>query len=178
MAELKPHSKPVEFIYRSGFPLQGLGLLALLLAPDAARLDSVWSAAGYLLIGTGVLLSGWLLQVYMPEVRLIVLGGAVTGCLLIVAAAFTGPEYLAPLGLGFVFVGSCGLGGKEAYCFRLKEGWYLMPVLVMLAVALLLQSAAGSPLVVTTILLALAAALQFSFSIRKYRMSYYGKCGQ
>jgi hypothetical protein len=53
-----------------------------------------------------------------------------------------------------------------------------MPVLVMLAVALLLQSAAGSPLVVTTILLALAAALQLSFSIRKYRMSYYGKCGQ
>jgi uncharacterized integral membrane protein len=178
MAQIKPHSKPVELIYRSGFTLQALGLSALVLSPDAARLDSAWSLAGCLLISAGVLVSGWLLQVYMAEIRLIILVSAVTGCVLQAVGATNGPDYLVPLGLGFVFVGSCGLGGKEAYCFRFQEGWYLMPVLAMLTVSLLLQNAAGRPLTVTLILLIAAAALQISFAIRKYKMPFYGKCGR
>jgi uncharacterized integral membrane protein len=177
MAQIKPHKKSTELIYRSGFTLQALGLLVLLFAPDASRLDSVWSITGYLLINAGVLISSWLLQVYMPEVRLIVLFSAVTGCLLQVVGMVSAIDYLVPLGLGFVFVGTCGLVGKEAYCFRFKEGWYLMPVLAMLTVSLLLQSAARHSLPTTIILLALATALLLSFTFRKYKMSYYGGCG-
>lgn len=177
MAQIKPHTRPVEFIYRSGYTLQALGLTALLLSADASRLESASSIVGYLLISAGVLISGWLLQVYMREVRLIVLTAALIGCLLQVIGAAGGAGYLVPLGLGFVFVGSCGLGGKEAYCFRFQEGWYLMPVLALLTLALFIQNLAQHPLPMTTILLALATALQFSFTLRKYRMPYLGKCG-
>ncbi|MBE0465793.1 MAG: hypothetical protein IBX71_01030 [Candidatus Desulforudis sp.] len=177
MAQITPHSRPVELAYRSGFTLQALGLLALVISPDASRLDSAWSVIGYVLISAGVLISGWLLQVYMPEVRLIVLAGAVIGCLLQAAGAMGAGGYLIPLGLGFVFVGSCGLVGKEAYCFRFREGWYLMPVLALLTVALLVQNTLDHPMPVTSVLLILATALLFSFTIRKYKMPFYGKCG-
>ncbi|MBE0467264.1 MAG: hypothetical protein IBX71_08615 [Candidatus Desulforudis sp.] len=146
MARIKPHTRPVELLYRSGFAVQALGLSALVLSPDASRLNSAWSLAGCLLISAGVLVSGWLLQVYTPEVRLIILVSAAAGYVLQAAGTVSGPDYLVPLGLGFVFVGACGLVGKEAYCFRFREGWYLMPVLAVTTVSLLFQNAADHPL--------------------------------
>ncbi len=177
MAGLKPHRRPVEIVYRSGYVLQTLGLLALFLARDSSRLDSIASVAGYFLITAGVLVSGWLLQVYMREVKVIVLAAAAAGVALQVTGIATGATHLIPLGLGFIFVGSCGLVGKEAYCFRFKEGWWLMPVLAVLTLALYIQHGAGHPTLAVLIATAIALALFASFTIRKFKMPYYGGCG-
>jgi len=177
VAGMKTHRRPVEIVYRSGYVLQTLGVLALFLAYDSARLDSILSVAGYFLIAAGVLISGWLLQVYMREVRIIVLVAAVAGIALQITGVVTGATHLVPLGLGFVFVGSCGLVGKEAYCFRFKEGWWLMPVLAVLTLALYIQHTVGHPTLAVQIVSAIALALFASFTIRKFKMPYYGGCG-
>jgi uncharacterized integral membrane protein len=176
MAQIVPHKKPVEFIYRTGFTLQTLGFLALSLSADAARLDTLSSITGYALIDIGVLLSGWLLQVYMQEIRIIILISVLVGIAAQMFGAAVRIGYLIPLGLGVTFIGSAGLGGKEAYCFRLNEGWYLMPVLGLLALSLIVQQAVGYPLFITRVMLIVALAIQFSFTVRKYKMPYLAEC--
>jgi uncharacterized integral membrane protein len=176
MAQIVPHKKPVEFIYRSGFTLQTLGFLALALSTDAAKLDPVASIAGYVLIDIGVLLSGWLLQVYMREVRLIILISALVGVATQMLGVAIRIGYLIPFGLGVTFIGSAGLGGKEAYCFQLNEGWYLMPALGLLALSLIVQQTVGHPLFISKVMLIIVLAIQSSFTIRKYRMPYLAEC--
>lgn len=146
--QITPHSKPAEFLYRTGFGLQALGLAALLFSQNP-----LWCAAGYTLINAGVLLSGWLLQVYIREIRAFVLMVTVIGCLLQVA----------------------GIAGKEAFCYRFREGWYLMPVLALVIIAFLVQYATDFTLA-SQVSLAVALALQLSLTVRKFRMPYAAAC--
>ncbi|MBE0467806.1 MAG: hypothetical protein IBX71_11375 [Candidatus Desulforudis sp.] len=176
--ELTPHPKPVEFAYRTGFALQTLGYLMLLISQGP-----LWCATGYTLLNAGVLLSGWLLQVYMSEIRTFVLVAAITGCLLqltgifgvLIVGAIWDIKYLIPIGLGFVLAGALGIAGKEAFCYRLREGWYLMPVLPLMIAAFLVQYATGfAP--ASQVLIAAAFGLQLSFTVRKFKMPFAAAC--
>lgn len=180
--QITPHRKSTEFLYRTGFGMQALGLAALLFSQNP-----LWCAAGYTLINFGVLLSGWLLQVYIREIRVFILAVTVIGCLIQVAGIAgvatvmlaTGElspiKYLIPIGLGFVFAGACGIAGKEAFCYRFQEGWYLMPVLALVIIAFLVQYATGFTLA-SQVTLAVALALQLSLTVRKFRLPYAAAC--
>jgi uncharacterized integral membrane protein len=176
MAKMPPHSKPIEFIYRSGYPLQALGFLVLLASSNPSSFKFAATIVGYILIDAGILISAILLQVYMARIKHIVLSGLIVGIILQLAGVFSGISFFIPLGLGVAFIGAAGLGGKEAYCFSLKEGYLMTPILAVLAILLVLQVFLPYIVIFVRLVVLVTVLNHLSFSIRKYRKPYLGGC--
>lgn len=173
---MKHHSKPVEVLYRSGYLVQTLGFIVLLISPSPSKLTSVFTFAGVALIDVGILISGILLQVYNPKIKRIVLVSIVAGIIIQKAGFLFGIPVLVPLGLGVAFIGAAGLGGKEAYCFALKEGWLMTPILAVLALLLITNIFITSLVLFIKAVLIITVLDYLSFSIRKLRKPYLGVC--
>lgn|SRR5574341_952114 len=121
--------------YRIGLIMQVLGAGALaVLYP----LDSPFYSAGIMLFELGVLLSAIYLLVWRSWIKMIILGAVVSGMALQVAGYHAPEEYAGSViiaGIGLVCVGGAGLAGNEAYCFAWREGWVLMGVYAIMALA-------------------------------------------
>lgn len=125
-----------DISYRAGMVLQvlGAGLLAVLYP-----VESPFYTAGIMLFEVGVLLSSVYLLVWMRPVKKIIVGSVLIGLTVQIAGSLLIPEQHAGqaiiTGIGLVCVGASGMVGKEAYCFRYKEGWLLaalgFPVMVL-----------------------------------------------
>lgn len=123
-----------DILYRAGMVMQalGLGILAVLYP-----LQHPFYTVGIMLFEAGILLSAVYLLVWISWIKNIILGSAIFGIVLQIAAYNFAPEQYAGniiiAGIGFVCVGAAGLAGREAYCFAWREGWVLMwsyPVVV------------------------------------------------
>jgi uncharacterized integral membrane protein len=115
-----------DISYRAGLVTQvfGSALLAVLYP-----LDSPFYTVGVLIFETGVLLSALYLLVWMPWIKIIVLAFVFVGIALQVFGLYALEEYAGSIiigGIGIVCTASAGMAGKEAYCFKYREGWLLM----------------------------------------------------
>jgi uncharacterized integral membrane protein len=176
MAKMAPHSKPVEVLYRTGYLIQIFGFIFLFAAYQFVKLNLFFSIIGYVCVNLGIFISALLIQVYMRQIKQIIFAGLFVGILLQIIGLFSGIQVLVPLGLGFTFIAAAGLGGKEAYCFAINEGWLMTLVLSVLAMVLIINSyEALSPLFIKLIL-AITVIDYLSFTIKKYRKPYLGSC--
>ena len=115
-----------DISYRTGLVMQVLGMALLaVLYP----LESPFYTVGIMLFDLGVLLSAVYLLVGMSWIRKIILWSVATGIALQVAGFYAPEHYAGSIiigGICMVIAGAAGMAGKEAYCFRYREGWLLM----------------------------------------------------
>ena len=176
MAKMPPHSKPVEFLYRSGYAVQAVGFLVLLASANPSSFNLILTIAGYALIDLGIFISGILLQVYDRRVKIIILSAYFIGLALQKIGFLAGLWWLGPLGLGIAFIAAAGLGGKEAYCFAINEGWLMTPLLAILAITLFVHGFKPMPLIFLRLIIAVVALDYVSFSIKKFRKPFLSGC--
>lgn len=124
-----------DISYRIGLVMQVLGAGALAVFYPMG--DPFYSA-GVMLFEAGVLLSAIYLLVWMSWVKKVILGSTIAGVLLQVLGYNAPPEHAGTViiaGIGMVCAGAAGLAGKEAYCFAYREGWVLMWLYTIMALA-------------------------------------------
>lgn len=124
-----------DIAYRAGLILQvlGAGVLAVLYP-----LESPFFSAGIMLFEAGALLSAVYLLVWISWIKKIILGSVLAGIALQFAGYHAPEQYAGSViiaGIGLVCVGAAGLAGKEAYCFAYREGWTLMWLYAVMALA-------------------------------------------
>jgi uncharacterized integral membrane protein len=124
-----------DISYRTGLVMQvfGSALLAVLYP-----LGSPFYTVGVLVFEAGVLLSALHLLVWMSWIKRIVVAFVLAGIALQVFGLYALEEYAGSIiigGIGIVCIASAGMAGKEAYCFKYREGWLLMllgfPIMVL-----------------------------------------------
>jgi uncharacterized integral membrane protein len=128
------YGKRHDISYRVGLVMQVLGsaLLAVLYP-----LGNPFYTAGIMLFEVGVLVSAFYLLVWMSSIKKTILASVLAGITLQAFGLYAPEEYAGSIiigGIGIVCVGAAGMAGKEAYCFRYREGWLLMlgsPILVL-----------------------------------------------
>jgi len=127
-----------DFSFRAGLVLQVLGaaLLAVLYP-----LENPFYTVGIMLFEVGVLLSALYLLVWRLWIRMCILASVVVGIIFQVAGFYVPEQYAGTViigGIGLVCAGAAGMAGKEAYCFKYREGWLLMLGFPVIALANLL----------------------------------------
>lgn len=124
-----------DISYRTGLVMQvfGSALLAVLYP-----LDSPFYTVGVMIFEAGVLLSAFYLLVRMTWIKKTILASVLAGIALQAFGLYAPEEYAGSIiigGIGIVCVGAAGMAGKEAYCFKFREGWLLMllgfPIMVL-----------------------------------------------
>ncbi len=111
----------------------------------------------------GVLGSALTILIWDRKVKRIIVTSAVVGIVVQLLALFLPLSgFLLPLGAGITAIGAAGISGKEAHCFAIREGWWLIPVYAFTALTFLFQLFAAGRL-----LLAVTAILATSFTVRK-----------
>jgi uncharacterized integral membrane protein len=115
-----------DFSFRAGLVLQVLGAAILaVLYP----LENPFYTVGIMLFEVGVCLSALFLLVWNVWTRLAILASVVAGIALQIAGFYVPEQYAGTAiigGVGLVCAGAAGMAGKEAYCFKYREGWLLM----------------------------------------------------
>jgi uncharacterized integral membrane protein len=115
-----------DISYRAGLVMQVLGAAVLaVLYP----LENPFYTVGIMLFEAGVILSAAYLLVWISWIKKIIFGAVVAGIALQVAGLYAPEEHAGSIiigGIGIVCAGAAGMAGKEAYCFRYREGWLLM----------------------------------------------------
>jgi len=121
--------------FRAGLVLQVLGaaLLAVLYP-----LENPFYTVGIMLFELGVLLSALYLLVWKFWIRMCIRASVVVGLVLQVSGFYVPEQYAGMViisGIGLVCAGAAAMAGKEAYCFKYREGWLLMsgfPIMVLI----------------------------------------------
>lgn len=131
------------FLYRGGIVISVLCLLYSVLFFFLASKENPSSfftpSVGHVLFWLFVVcvdISVGFLHLYSKQVLRVIQGFAAFGTILLLGLAFMGDFTLAPIfhstgvngkiglaGLGFVAAGFAGIGAKEAFCFKLNEGY-------------------------------------------------------
>lgn len=124
-----------DIAYRVGLIMQVLGtaLLAVLYP-----LGNPFYSIGIMLFESGVLLSAVFFFYEKLWAKKTLLVTVLAGIVLQVYGLYAPEEYAGSIiigGIGIVCAGAAGMAGKEAYCFKYREGWLLMlfgfPVMVL-----------------------------------------------
>ena len=170
------YPRKYDITYRIGYVLQSLGALGFLIL---YYLNSKLQIIPLVIFESGIALSSMFLLVWKAEIKKFILRMTFAGVALQISSIFVNPldAFYAGkmffLGLGLTLAGGAGLVGKEAYCFRFNEGWFLLMIYPLAVIPNLFGFASyrynlGISVIITI--------LQFSFLRRKLSQPLLKKC--
>ncbi|MCL4536037.1 MAG: DUF2301 domain-containing membrane protein [Nitrospirae bacterium] len=170
------YPRKYDITYRIGYVLQSLGALGFLIL---YYLNSKLQIIPLVIFESGIALSSMFLLVWKAEIKKFILRMTFAGVALQIVSVFIHPinaiyaGKMFFLGLGLTLVGGGGLVGKEAYCFRFNEGWFLLMIYPLAVIPNLFGFASyrynlGISVIITI--------LQFSFLRRKLSQPLLKKC--
>ena len=164
-------------IYRMFLLLMPVGILLVAVGQLAGA--PVWRLGGVALWDLGLLGAAYMLMVWDQRVKQVILGAAVVGVLLQLAAMAGDAAVLVPLGAGVAAVGASGIAKKEDFCFNIWQGRVLPWGYALAVLVFLFGLARRSPLAGDAVML-LLLYLAASFTWRKLRLPLVvvdGNCG-
>ncbi|HAK89683.1 MAG TPA: hypothetical protein DHV16_00170 [Nitrospiraceae bacterium] len=125
------YPRKYDITYRVGYVLQTIGAIGFAVLYG---LQSKLQVIPFIIFNAGIALSSMYLLVWKAEIKRFILRMTFAGIALQISSIFIQPlnAFYAGkmffLGLGLTLAGGAGLVGKEAYCFRFNEGWFLLMV--------------------------------------------------
>ncbi len=164
--KIPPGCGPIRYTWRQDRVYRAILLLipaGLLLAVAGFFWNRALFPWGLGLWDAGVVGSALTILIWDRNVKRIIVGSAVAGVAVqLLALVLPLSQFLLPLGAGITAIGAAGISGKEAHCFAIREGWWLIPFYALTALTFLFQIWIPGEW-----LLAVTAILATSFTVRK-----------
>jgi uncharacterized integral membrane protein len=170
------YPRKYDITYRIGYVLQTIGAIGFAVLYG---LQSKLQAIPFVIFNAGIALSSMYLLVWKAEIKRFILRMTFAGIALQISSIFVNPidAFYAGkmffLGMGLTLAGGAGLVGKEAYCFRFNEGWFLLMIYPLAVIPNLFGFASYK---YNLGISAVIAILQISFLRRKLSQPLLKKC--